>query len=48
LILNRIQNYLLDKKIIPKTKILLINNKKEQEIHEIIDDIKNARIYKIV
>ncbi|MFA5917570.1 MAG: sugar transferase [Candidatus Gracilibacteria bacterium] len=48
LILNKIQNYLLDKKIIPKTKILLINNKKEPEIQEIIDDIKNARIYKIV
>ncbi len=48
LILNKIQNYLLDKKIIPKTKILLINNKKEREIQEIIDDIKNASIYKIV
>lgn len=48
LFLNKIQNYLLDKKIIPKTKILLINNKKENEIQEIIDDIKNARIYKIV
>lgn len=48
LILNRIQNYLLDKKIIPKTKILLINNKKEKEIQEIIDDIKDAHIYKII
>ncbi len=48
LILNRIQNYLLDKKIIPKTRILLINNKKEIEIQEIIDDIKDAHIYKIV
>ncbi|NDK08565.1 exopolysaccharide biosynthesis polyprenyl glycosylphosphotransferase [Candidatus Gracilibacteria bacterium] len=48
IILNKIQNYLLDKKIIPKTKILLINNKKEKDIKEIIDDIENAHIYKIV
>jgi len=48
LILNRIQNYLLDKKIIPKTKILLINNKNALEIQEIVDDIKEAHIYKIV
>lgn len=48
LILNRIKKYLLDKNIIPKTKILLINNKKEDEIQEVIDDIKSANIYKIV
>lgn len=48
LVLNKIQNYLLENKIIPKTKILLISNKSENELQEIINDIKNAHIYKII
>jgi len=48
IILNKIQNYLLERKIIPKTKVIIINNKKENEIDMIIEDIKKAHIYKIV
>ncbi|MDD3301986.1 MAG: sugar transferase [Candidatus Gracilibacteria bacterium] len=48
IILNKIQNYLLERKIIPKTKVIIINNKKENEINEIIEDIKKAHIYKII
>jgi len=46
--LNKIQNLLLDKEIIPKRKILLITNKSEKDILNIINDIKDANIYKIV
>lgn len=46
--LNKIQNFLLDKDIIPKRKILIITNKWEKEILDIINDIKEANIYKII
>ncbi len=46
--LNKIQNFLLDKDIIPKRKILLITNKSEENISDIINDIKDANIYKII
>lgn len=48
IILNKIQNFLLDKKIIPKRKILLITNKSEENISDIINDINEANIYKII
>lgn len=48
LILNKIQHYLLEKNIIPKTNILLISNKNESDLKWIIKDIKDAKIYKIV
>lgn len=46
--LNNLWNYLLKKKVIPKIKLLLVSNKKESEIKEIIKDIKNAYIYEII
>lgn len=48
IILNNIQNYLLSKNIIPKRKLLIINNKKIESIKAIIEDIHNSNIYKII
>lgn len=48
IILNKLQNIFLEKWIIPKRKILLILNKDEEKISDIIDDIKDANIYKII
>ena len=48
ILLNNINYYLLRKKIIPKKKLLIISNKKDKEIKEILKDIKNANIYKII
>lgn len=48
IILNKLQNIFLEKWIIPKRKILLILNKDEEKISDIIDDIKDAHIYKII
>lgn len=47
-ILNKIQNLFLDKWIIPKRKILLISNKDDESIKDILDDILEANIYKII
>ena len=48
ILLNNINYYLLRKKIIPKKKLLIISNKKDNEIKEILKDIKDANIYKII
>lgn len=47
-ILNSLQNYLISKDIIPRRKLLLINNKKSDLIKPILKDIKNSNIYKII
>lgn len=46
--LNNFQYSLLKKWIIPKRKILLVNNKSFEKIEHIITDIKQANIYKII
>ncbi len=48
ILLNNIQKLLLEFKIIEKRKMLLINNKSDDEIYNILRDIKKANIYKIV
>lgn len=48
IILNNIQYYLLKKWLIPKRQILLVNNKKTEKIHNILQDIKLANIYQII
>lgn len=48
LFLNNLQNFLLEKKIIEKRKIVLINNKKDDKIKDILRDIKKAKIYEII
>lgn len=48
ILLNNFQYFLLKKWIIPKRKILLVNNKKFENIEHIITDIKQANIYKII
>lgn len=48
IILNKLQNILLKKWIIPKRKMILINNKKDDKIKNIINDIEEANIYEIV
>ncbi len=48
IILNKFQNILLDKWIIQKRKILIINNKNDVDILDILNDIKEANIYKII
>jgi hypothetical protein len=47
-ILNKIQSHLLETGAIKKRKLLLINNKEDAQIKDIISDIKKARIYKII
>lgn len=48
IILNNLNYFLLKKWILSKNKILLINNKKIEAIGEIINDIKESKIYKII
>lgn len=48
ILLNNIQYRLLKKWVIPKRKLLLINNKKEEKIENILQDIHQANIYQIV
>lgn len=48
IILNKIQNILLNKKILKKRKIILITNKSEAEIKHILKDISQASIYELV
>lgn len=48
IILNNIEYYLLDKWILTKKKLLIINNKKLEDIWEILEDIKKSKIYKII
>jgi lipopolysaccharide/colanic/teichoic acid biosynthesis glycosyltransferase len=43
--LNKLQNILLNKWILEKRKIILINNKSDKEIENILQDIKKANIY---
>lgn len=47
-LLNKIQNYLLNKSIIPKTNLLLINNKNYWEIKNIIENISQTNSYNII
>ena len=46
--LNNLYYYLMNKKIISKINLVLITNKDKSEIKYIIDDIKKAKIYKII
>ncbi len=48
IILNKIQNFLLDKWVIKKRKILIVTHQKEKNIKDIIIDIKEAHIYEII
>ena len=48
IILNNLQYYLLKKWIIPKRKLLLVNNKGFSKIKDILKDIKKKKIYKII
>jgi exopolysaccharide biosynthesis polyprenyl glycosylphosphotransferase len=48
ILLNKIQTYMLDIGNIPKRNILLITNKNEYDIKDIVDDIKEAHIYHII
>jgi FlaA1/EpsC-like NDP-sugar epimerase len=48
IILNKIQQKLLDKNIISKNNILLINNKIDSKIQDIIDNINNAWFFNII
>lgn len=48
ILLNILQNFLLEKNIIPRRKLLLISNSSEKDIHEIYQDIKDSGIYEIV
>jgi len=46
--LNKFEYFLLKKWFLSKRKILLINNKPKNKIENIIKDIKDAKIYKII
>ncbi len=48
IILNNIEYHLLKKWILPKRKLLIINNRDKENVSEILNDIKQSRIYKIV
>ncbi|MDD2871074.1 MAG: sugar transferase [Candidatus Gracilibacteria bacterium] len=48
IILNKIEQNLLDKGILAKKRLLIINNKEKEKIVEILEDIKKSNIYKIV
>ena len=48
ILLNNLQYILLNKKIIPKKRLVIINNKWYEKIKEIIKDIKESKIYEIV
>ncbi len=47
-ILNNIWYFLIQKKILNKNNLVIINNKKEHMIKEILDDIKKANVYNLV
>lgn len=47
-IINLIQNNLLNRWIIEKRKIVLLSNKNDDELFDIIEDIKKASIYEII
>lgn len=47
-ILNKIQQFLLKNWIIEKRNLIIINNKKDSEIKNILNDIKNAIIYNLL
>ncbi len=46
--LNSLEYFLMEKWIISKKNLILITNKKEEKIKEILDDIKNAKVYNII
>lgn len=48
IILNKIQNILLKTWVISKRKVIIITNKKSDEIKDIINDINEAKIYEII
>lgn len=48
IILNKIQNTLLEKWILEKRKIILVNNKEDEKIQNILKDIKKANIYEVI
>lgn len=48
ILLNNLEYFLLKKWIIEKKKLLIINNKSKEKIEEILKDIKNSKIYKII
>ena len=48
ILLNNFQYYLIKKKIFDKNNLLIINNKKDSDIKEILLDIKKAGIYHIL
>ena len=45
ILLNNFQYYLINKKIFDKNNLLIINNKKDSDIKEILIDVKKAWIY---
>lgn len=48
IILNKLQNILLNTGFISKRKVILINNKSDDIIKDILDDITEASIYEII
>lgn len=48
ILLNRIQTHLLENGFLEKRKIVLVNNKCDPAIKNIIHDIKQAKIYSII
>lgn len=48
IMLNNFQYLLIEKNILWKNNLILINNKKQNKIKEILDDIKKSNIYKIL
>ena len=48
IILNNVEYFLLKKWILSKRKLLIINNKGKSEISEILEDIENSKIYKVI
>lgn len=48
ILLNNLQFYLIKKWLISKKKLIIINNKDKDEIKNILEDIKNSKIYKII
>lgn len=48
ILLNKIHSILLEKGIIKKRRLVVITNKNDEEIQDILKDIRKARIYKIV
>lgn len=48
ILLNNLEYFLLKKWFLSKKRLLLITNKKEERINEIIEDINESKIYKII